>query len=85
MSDLVDPHEIERIVGLTRSQTEHFGRAVDDVMYIMHSLDCLNSGIDLRDCEYSKAMDNDITIIPGGEGQPLRLSVLNGVLLGFRA
>lgn len=63
MTDLVDPEEIERIVGVQRHPTLHYARAVQvmDRVYILHSQECRDSGIDLRDCPYSRALDNGIT------------------------
>ena len=59
MSDLVDPAKIEDIVGVQRQKDDHIGRAVseDKTTYILHSRRCVNSGIDLRYCEFSKALD----------------------------
>lgn len=62
MTDLVPATDIERIVGAQRHATLHLGRAVSDeqTVYILHSQQCLDSGIDLRACEYSLALDNGI-------------------------
>lgn len=62
MSDLVDPTEIETIVGVSRHTTEHWGRAVsaEQTVYILHSQECRDSGIDLRECPYSVALDRGI-------------------------
>ena len=57
MSELVDPTEIEKIFGVPRRKHEHLIMVKDGTMYIMHSKDCVDSGIDLRDCEYSVKMD----------------------------
>lgn len=59
MSDLVPVGDIERIVGCRRHPWAHYGRAVSDkqTVYILHSAECLSSGIDLRDCIYSKSLD----------------------------
>jgi hypothetical protein len=64
MSALVDPTEIERVVGANRHATEHLGRAVSSkqTVYILHSRECLDSGIDLRDCDYSLALDDGIDL-----------------------
>lgn len=62
VSDLVPAQCIERIVGTTRNHLTHYGRAVSDeqVVYILHSRKCLDSGIDLRRCRYSLALDRGI-------------------------
>lgn len=62
MSDLVAPDQIEGIVGSRRRVVEHLGRAVssEEVFYILHSQQCLDSGIDLRDCPFSVALDSGI-------------------------
>lgn len=59
MSGLVPAEQIEGIVGVPRHPERHYGRAVsaDRRVYILHSQDCLDSGIDLRDCPYSLALD----------------------------
>ena len=64
MSDLVPSENIERIVGTTRDRLAHYGRAVSDeqTVYILHSHECKNSGIDLRDCRFSIALDRGICI-----------------------
>ncbi len=62
MTDLVPTDQIERIVGARRHPHQHLGRAVsaEQTVYILHSEACRDSGIDLRDCAYSKALDNGI-------------------------
>ena len=62
MTDLVPADEIEQIVGARRHAHQHLGRAVsvEQAVYILHSEKCRDSGIDLRDCPYSKALDNGI-------------------------
>lgn len=62
MSDLVPGDQIEQIVGAPRHPTEHIGRAVsaEQVVYVLHSQACLDSGIDLRECPYSVALDKGI-------------------------
>lgn len=64
MSELVPADQIEAIVGITRQDSEHYARAVssEQTVYILHSRDCLNSGIDLRDCPFSLALDNGIDL-----------------------
>lgn len=62
MSDLVSPSEIEQIVGARRHEHQHLGRAVsaEETVYILHSHKCKDSGIDLRECEWSLALDRGI-------------------------
>ena len=79
MSDLVSPEEIERIAGIERHQTAHYGRAIsaEQTVYILHSLDCKNSGVDLRECRYSVALDRGILMAQwaGYEDAPVKLWV----------
>lgn len=51
-------------VGAERSQVLHWGRGSekDQTFYILHSIDCIESGIDLTTCPYSVALDNTDTI-----------------------
>lgn len=62
MSDLVPADQIEAIVGTIRHPTRHYARAVsaEQTVYILHSHECLASGRDLRECEYSLALDEGI-------------------------
>lgn len=59
MTNLVSADAIEKIVGAPRHRTRHLGTAnsEDGQFYILHSTECKNSGIDLRDCEFSQALD----------------------------
>ena len=61
MSKLVPASKIEGIVGARRHPTNHQGRAVsaEQTVYVLHSKECLDSGIDLRRCPFSVAMDTD--------------------------
>lgn len=83
MSDLVSPAIIEGIVGVKRHATEHWGRAVSDsqTVYILHSLACKDSGIDLRRCDYSVALDDGIEPSRWVEDAPVRLRIEDGELL----
>lgn len=65
MSNLVPAEDIEQIVGQERHQTCHYGRAVtvEQTFYILHSWNCKGSGVDLRDCEYSIALDKGLDIL----------------------
>lgn len=66
MADLVDPTRIEEIVGATRHPTDHIARAVsaEQTVYVLHSQACKASGIDLRDCPFSLALDRGIDSPP---------------------
>ena len=65
MSNLVPPSEIEGIVGAHRHAVSHFGRAVssEQTVYILHSRECVDSGVDLRDCPFSVALDKGIDLV----------------------
>lgn len=62
MSEIVPFDEIEKIVGTRRHRTRHFARAVsaEQTVYVLHSQTCKDSGIDLRDCWFSVALDRGI-------------------------
>ena len=79
MSDLVDPSEIEELVGASRHPILHIGRADTSTgtFYILHSEQCLNSGVDLRRCRYSEALDLGIHFKywVGLENQPQILAI----------
>lgn len=62
MSEIVPVTEIEKIVGIKRHTIRHYARAVlaEQTVYILHSQACLDSGIDLRDCRFSVALDRGI-------------------------
>lgn len=82
MTDLVPASDIECIVGVSRHPTVHYGRAVssEQRVYILHSVACRDSGIDLRDCEYSLALDEgiDLTVWAAREDVPVELVVSDG-------
>ncbi|OZC62127.1 hypothetical protein CH267_00875 [Rhodococcus sp. 06-621-2] len=79
MSDLVPSADIEAIVGADRHRKAHLGRAVSaqQRVYILHSQQCLDSGIDLRECRFSKALDDGIEVDrwAGSEDMPVVLGV----------
>lgn len=89
MTDLVNVSEIERIVGVRRHVSDHYGRAVsaEQTVYILHSEACRDSGIDLRNCVYSVALDLGIEHVLPWTGwrrvqdRPTRLSLLRGFLM----
>ena len=62
MSDLVPPEQIEAIVGVKRHHQAHYGRSVstEQRVYILHSERSRDSGIDLRECRFSQALDRGI-------------------------
>jgi hypothetical protein len=62
MTNLVPADQIERLVGARRHPLAHLGRAVsaEQTVYILHSHACKDSGIDLRACDYSRALDRGI-------------------------
>jgi hypothetical protein len=77
MSDLVPADRIEAIVGARRHLIDHIGRAVsaEDTVYILHSHACKNSGIDLRDCPFSLALDDGIDPTEWLQDMPTRLAI----------
>ncbi len=83
MTDLVPGDKIEQTVGATRHRTAHLGRAVsaEETVYILHSHDCLGSGVDLRDCSYSLALDRGIDPAEWTEDVPTRLGIVAGRLV----
>lgn len=87
MSDLVPASDIERIVGVQRHPTLHYGRVVsaDQRIYVLHSHECKNSGIDLRDCRYSLALDRrfgfDLKAWADSEYKPVILGIRDGLLV----
>lgn len=62
MSEIVPADRIEQIVGARRHEHQHLGRAdsTAETVYVLHSQRCKDSGIDLRDCEFSQALDRGI-------------------------
>lgn len=82
MTDLVPADYIEQIVGARRHPTNHLGRAVssESRFYILHSQECRDSGIDLRDCPYSQALDLGLneTRWSYSADQPVRLAITGG-------
>lgn len=85
MSDLVSPTDIERIVGAERHPVQHLARAVsaNRRVYILHSRACLDSGIDLRDCEHSLALDRGIPMDKwcNVQDRALKVKVHDGLLV----
>lgn len=84
MVDLVSATDIERIVGRDRHPTVHLGRVVsaENTVYILHSKACVDSGHDLRECRYSKALGRG-TSVRAWDGlidRPVPLAVWAGLL-----
>ena len=79
MNAIVNTDEIEQIVGIERHQTRHYANAVsaEETVYILHSHACKDSGIDLRECRYSKALDLGIEMYVWAEYQdrPMRAAI----------
>lgn len=59
MTDLVPAEHIENLVGARRHDTNHYARAASAEQTV-HSKQCRDSGIDLRDCPFSVALDRGI-------------------------
>lgn len=79
MTRLEAADRIEGIVGAKRHATDHLARAVsaEQRVYILHSTACVDSGIDLRECAYSQALDYGIDLDVWGDCQdtPVRLTI----------
>jgi hypothetical protein len=88
MTDLVPAEDIERIVGTGRRQDVHYGRAVSSerTVYVRHSKECLGSGIDLRECGFSVALDRGINMEAWLDRQdvPVALGIWAGRLIPLR-
>lgn len=84
MTDLVPADQIEQIVGMSRQPLVHLGRAVtaEQTVYILHSQACKDSGIDLRKCRYSVALDRGIDPEMWIEDQPVVLRIAAHRLVG---
>ena len=90
MSDMVPADEIEGIVGASRHETVHLGRAVtsEQTVYVLHSQRCLNTTSDLRTCRFSLALDRGIDIDGAWrdhQNKPVVLGVWNGRLIPIGA
>ncbi|WP_228941817.1 hypothetical protein [Nocardioides sp. Leaf374] len=85
MTDLVPADQIEHLVGARRHPLAHLGRAdsTEQTVYILHSYACRDSGIDLRTCGYSRALDRGIDLgdWAGHEDQVVTLQVEHGLLM----
>jgi hypothetical protein len=71
--------DVEAIVGVQRHDTLHYGRADprEQVLHILHSRECVDSGIDLRQCPFSLALDvgAPTDVWEGYENQPVELAI----------
>ena len=83
MSEVVE-QGIEHIVGSKRHATDHITRAVsaEQTVYILHSQECEASGIDMRECRFSIAMDRGIDPDEWVLDMPLRAAIVGGRLIG---
>jgi hypothetical protein len=85
MTELVPREDIENHVGRERHAADHYGRinTSEGRFYILHSRECLESGIDLRDCEFSLALDRGTERFERWhEDRPIRLGInSNGLLV----
>lgn len=85
MSEIVPATLVEEIVGVKRHITRHYARAVsaEQTVYILHSQECLDSGIDLRDCRFSVALDRGIEEDDwfDVEDQPVVVRIQHGYLV----
>ncbi len=75
----MDASEIETVVGARRDTKTHLGRAVsaEQRVYVLHSHECLETGTDLRECDYSIALDLgiDVEVWGGWQDQAVELSI----------
>ena len=60
MTTLVPAADIEQIVDAPRDAHQHVARLVGGVVYIMHSKKCVATTADLRDCRFSRALDDGV-------------------------
>ncbi|WP_449279112.1 hypothetical protein [Leucobacter sp. GX24907] len=85
MSVRVPADRIENIVGQRRHKKVHYGRAVsaEQTVYILHSHECREANPDLRECDYSEALDEgiDVTEWQGFEDEAVVLYIEDGRLL----
>jgi len=81
MTELVPTDKIEEIVGVTRHATRHYACAnsKQQIVYILHSQKCKDSGKDLRGCLFSLALDNgiDLDVWSDWQNRPVRVTINN--------
>lgn len=79
MTNLVPHEDVPRIVGRPRHPTLHFGLAdpESELLYILHSVECFESGRDLRECPFSLALDQGapMDVWESYENQPVELAI----------
>lgn len=82
MTNLVPVDQIEAIVGAKRQTSFHLGcdSRSEEAFFILHSQDCKDSGIDLRECEFSLALDRGIIPEEFRRDVPYRLRIVDGRL-----
>lgn len=84
MSNLVPPDKIEQIVGVRRHKRKHYGRAVsrEQMVYVLHSRQCLSDYADLRECPFSQALDNglDLDKWQYHQDEPVELGIVDDSL-----
>jgi hypothetical protein len=83
MTEIVPREDIENHVGRQRHPSDHYGRwnTSEGRFYILHSYECVTKGEDLRQCEFSLALDRGIDFEHWHENVPVRLSITNGRLV----
>lgn len=88
MTELIDPSEVERLVGAYRHPTDHLCRAdsFHEATYLLHSKACLDSGIDLRTCEYALAQGNgiDTDVWDGRMDAPVLVAIVDARLVPLK-
>lgn len=89
MTELVDPGEIEDLVGVKRHAVQHYGHAVaaQNKIYILHSAHCVATQEDLRKCPYSVALDQGAPLNQWyfHLNTPVRLAIdVDGYLVPYR-
>ena len=83
MTEIVSADRIEQIVGARRHPTHHLGRAVSAAqsVFILHSSACVDSGLDLRACSYSAALDLGIDTAEWVQDTTVSLVIQGGQLV----
>lgn len=78
MTQLVDPDEIEKIVGVKRKSFRHVALAKSDErrVYLLHSYVCLAQYTDPRDCRFSKALDRGVDPADWVEDTPTEVTII---------
>lgn len=78
MSERVPADQIEEIVGVERHPTEHRARCDTEaqMVYVLHSHACVQTGVDLRLCRFSRALNRTIDDRwRGWEDRPVVVSI----------